>query len=114
MCLSLRVAALPPAPAFPGPTLRDRPVLPAAEQRYVTAIEAAVMVHPDNPPYGVVTASAGASELSQSNCTDVDSALHEADESLYVAKARGRNRLEIHLHHSSIDVYTIGRKRAAS
>jgi len=38
------------------------------------------MVHPDNPPYGVVTASAGVSELSKANCTDVDGALHDADE----------------------------------
>ncbi|HEX7491858.1 MAG TPA: GGDEF domain-containing protein, partial [Candidatus Limnocylindrales bacterium] len=47
----------------------------AAGQRYLTAIEAAGMIHPDNPPYGLVTASGGATELNQSNCTDVDSAL---------------------------------------
>jgi len=92
----------------------DESALPAAGQRYITAIEAAGMVHPDNPPYGVVTASAGAAELSQANCTDVDAALHDADESLYVAKSRGRNRLEIHVRHSPVDVYTIGLERAAS
>jgi GGDEF domain-containing protein len=59
------------------------------------------MPHPDNPPYGVVTASAGATELSQANCTDVDSALHDADEALYVAKENGRNRLEIHFRPDS-------------
>ena len=92
----------------------DQSALAAAGQRYISAIEAAGMVHPDNPPYGVVTASAGASELSQANCTDVDAALHDADESLYVAKARGRNRLDIHVRTSAIDVYTIDRNRAAS
>ncbi len=92
----------------------DEAALHAAGQRYITAIEAAGMIHPDNQPYGVVTASAGASELSQANCTDVDAALHDADEALYVAKARGRNRLETHLGHGPADVYTMDRNRAAS
>jgi diguanylate cyclase (GGDEF)-like protein len=85
----------------------DESSLHAAGQRYISAIHAAAMPHPDNPPYGLVTASAGATELSQANCTDVDSALHDADEALYVAKARGRNRLEIRAR-------PIGRQRAAS
>jgi diguanylate cyclase (GGDEF)-like protein len=89
----------------------DQDGLEAAGQRYISAIEAAGMAHPDNMPYGVVTASAGATELSQANCTDVDSALHDADEALYVAKANGRNRLEIHF---PADVVPIDQRRAAS
>jgi diguanylate cyclase (GGDEF)-like protein len=92
----------------------DQSVLEAAGQRYITAIEAAGMPHPDNPPYGLVTASAGACELSQANCTDVDSALHDADEALYVAKASGRNRIEIHALPGPEDVVPIDQQRVAS
>jgi len=92
----------------------DESVLYSAGQRYISAIQAAGMSHPDNPPYGVVTASAGATELSQANCTDVDSALHDADEALYVAKERGRNRLEIHTRPEPVDMVPIDRQRAAS
>ena len=42
-------------------------------------------------PYEVLTAT----ELSQRNCLDVDGALHLADEALYRAKDRGRNRCEV-------------------
>jgi diguanylate cyclase (GGDEF)-like protein len=73
----------------------DETVLRSAGQRYVSAIEAAGMKHPDNPPYGLVTTSAGAVTFSQANCTDIDAALHDADEALYVAKSRGRNRIEL-------------------
>src|ERR1035437_941976 len=86
----------------------------AAGQRYLTAIQAAGMAHPDNPPYGLVTASAGATELSQANCTDVDPALHDSDEALYVAKENGRNRLELHLRPGPADVVPIDQQRAAS
>jgi two-component system chemotaxis response regulator CheY len=92
----------------------DESALYSAGQRYITAIQVAGMPHPDNPPYGVVTASAGATELSQANCTDVDSALHDADEALYVAKESGRNRLEIHARPGSNGVVQIDQKRAAS
>jgi diguanylate cyclase (GGDEF)-like protein len=92
----------------------DESGLYAAGQRYLTAIQAAGMVHPDNPPYGLVTASGGATELNQSNCTDVDVALRDSDESLYVAKESGRNRLEIHCQHSPSDVVPIDQQRAAS
>jgi diguanylate cyclase (GGDEF)-like protein len=91
----------------------DETVLRSAGQRYVTAIEAAGMQHPDNPPYGVVTASAGAVELSQANCVDIDVALHDADEALYLAKARGRNRLEVQTHPHPSN-YSIDQERAAS
>jgi diguanylate cyclase (GGDEF)-like protein len=92
----------------------DESVLYSAGQRYISAIHAAGMSHPDNPPYGVVTASAGATELSQANCTDVDSALHDADEALYMAKDRGRNRLEIRARPEPVDMVPIDRQRAAS
>jgi PleD family two-component response regulator len=72
------------------------------------------MPHPDNPPYGLVTASAGATELSQANCTDVDSALHDADEALYRAKDSGRNRLQIYDRPDSADVVPMDQQRAAS
>ena len=92
----------------------DESALQMAGQRYLTAIQAAGMPHPDNPPYGVVTASAGATELSQANCTDVDSALHDSDEALYVAKEAGRNRLEIHFRPTPARVVPIDQQRAAS
>jgi diguanylate cyclase (GGDEF)-like protein len=92
----------------------DESVLEMAGQRYLTAIEAAGMPHPDNPPYGVVTASAGATELSQANCTDVDAALRDSDDALYEAKANGRNRLQLHVRPEPADVVQIDQKRAAS
>ena len=92
----------------------DEAALHMAGQRYLTAIQAAGMPHPDNPPYGVVTASAGATELSQANCTDVDSALHDSDEALYVAKEAGRNRLEIRFRPTPAHVIPIDQQRAAS
>jgi diguanylate cyclase (GGDEF)-like protein len=93
----------------------DESGLQVAGQRYLTAIEAAGMAHPDNPPYGLVTASAGATELSAANCTDVDSALHDADEALYVAKGGGRNRLHIHNRaESPTALIQLDQERAAS
>lgn len=92
----------------------DQAALRAAGQRYLTAIQAVGMLHPDNPPYGLVTASAGATELSQANCADVDVALRDADQALYVAKERGRNRLEIHAQVQPSGVVEINRRRVAS
>ncbi|MGD0018099.1 MAG: GGDEF domain-containing protein [Candidatus Limnocylindrales bacterium] len=92
----------------------DEAALEAAGQRYITAVAAAAMLHPDNPPWNLVTASAGARELSQRNCTDIDSALHDADEALYVAKASGRNRLEIHSGPTAGSIVPIDQQRAAS
>ena len=92
----------------------DEAVLESAGQRYITAIEAAGMPLPDNPPWNLVTASAGARELSKANCLDIDAALHDADEALYVAKASGRNRLEIHLGPPPTTIVPIDQQRAAS
>lgn len=92
----------------------DQSALESAGRRYVTAIEVAGMPHPDNPPYGVVTASAGARELSLVNCKDVDSALHDADEALYLAKDNGRNRIEIHAISETGGVVGLDRQRVAS
>jgi diguanylate cyclase (GGDEF)-like protein len=92
----------------------DEAALQMAGQRYLTAIQAAGMPHPDNPPYGLVTASAGATELSQANCTDIDSALHDSDEALYVAKESGRNRLEIRFRPVPPRVVPMDQQRAAS
>jgi diguanylate cyclase (GGDEF)-like protein len=92
----------------------DESALAAAGQRYISAVAAAGMPHPDNPPWNLVTASAGARELSQRNCIDIDAALHDADEALYVAKALGRNRLEIHSGPPAGEIVPIDRQRAAS
>ncbi len=91
----------------------DEAVLKIAGQRYLTAIQAAGMPHGDNQPWGVVTASAGATELSQRNCLDVDGALHMADEALCRAKDRGRNRCEVMIQ-STGAVVPIDQQRAAS
>jgi diguanylate cyclase (GGDEF)-like protein len=92
----------------------DASSLRAAGERYVAAVRDAAMPHPDNPPYGLVTASAGGTELSQANCLDVDSALHDADEALYVAKTKGRNRLEIHIRPRPKVAVAADQQRAAS
>jgi diguanylate cyclase (GGDEF)-like protein len=92
----------------------DQSSLRAAGERYVTAVHDAAMPHPDNPPYGLVTASAGATELSQANCVDVDTALHDADEALYEAKTKGRNRLEIHIRPGPAVAVAVDQQRAAS
>ena len=91
----------------------DAAVLKVAAQRYLTAIQAASMLHGENMPWGVVTASAGATELSQRNCNDVDGALHMADEALYLAKDRGRNRCEV-LIYSAAEMVPLDQQRAAS
>jgi diguanylate cyclase (GGDEF)-like protein len=91
----------------------DEKSLRLAGQRYVTAIEAIGLRHKENQPWGVVTASAGATSLSERNCLDVDAALHDADEALYRAKEHGRNWLDVNIP-SSPAVVPIERRRAAS
>jgi diguanylate cyclase (GGDEF)-like protein len=92
----------------------DQGALQTAGQRYISAIQAAGIAHPDNPPYGSLTASAGAVELSQANCLDVDTALHDADEALYEAKDNGRNRLVVRGRRVPAKVVPIKQARAAS
>jgi diguanylate cyclase (GGDEF)-like protein len=75
----------------------DEPALAAAGSRYLRAIEEASIPHPDNMPSKVVTASGGATLLTRANVGALDSALRDADEALYEAKATGRNRLAIRL-----------------
>jgi diguanylate cyclase (GGDEF)-like protein len=91
----------------------DESVLKVAGQRYLTAIQAAGMQHGDNEPWGVVTASAGATELSQRNCMDIDGVLHLADEALYRAKDRGRNRCEVMILEAPV-IVPMDQERAAS
>jgi diguanylate cyclase (GGDEF)-like protein len=92
----------------------DQAALQTAGQRYISAIQAAGIAHPNNPPYGVLTASAGAVELSQANCLDVDAALHDADEALYEAKDTGRNRLVVRGPLRPAKVVPIKQARVAS
>jgi diguanylate cyclase (GGDEF)-like protein len=92
----------------------DQAALQTAGQRYISAIQAAGIAHSDNPPYGELTASAGAVELSQANCLDVDSALHDADEALYEAKENGRNRLVVRRPRIQGKVVPMKQQRAAS
>jgi diguanylate cyclase (GGDEF)-like protein len=92
----------------------DQAALQTAGQRYISAIQAAGIAHPNNPPYRLLTASAGAVELSQSNCLDVDAALHDADEALYEAKDNGRNRLVVRGRGVPAKVVPIKQARAAS
>ena len=92
----------------------DATVLKIAGQRYLNAIHAGGMPHTENRPWGVVTASAGVTELSQRNCADVDGALHMADEALYRAKERGRNRCEVMTLEADIALLPMDQARAAS
>jgi diguanylate cyclase (GGDEF)-like protein len=92
----------------------DQSVLAATGQRYITAIETAAVPHPNNTPYGVVTASGGITELSQANSMDVDISLRNADEALYAAKESGRNRLQVHVPDGATDVLATDQRRAAS
>ena len=92
----------------------DQSVLAATGQRYITAIETAAVPHPNNTPYGVVTASGGITALSQANSMDVDISLRNADEALYAAKESGRNRLQVHVPDGATDVLATDQRRAAS
>lgn len=63
--------------------------------RIVGAVFAAGIPHPDNPPWKVVTISAGIANIPSGEPADIDRAMRHADEALYRAKALGRNRAEL-------------------
>lgn len=67
-----------------------------AAERLRRAVEAAGIPHPDNDPYGVVTVSIGVASPERAALAGSDQVLHWADEALYEAKRRGRNRVELH------------------
>ena len=73
----------------------DPAYLTEAAERIVAAVEAAAIPHPDNLPWGVVTISAGIAEIPSGDPAEIDLALRHADEALYRAKERGRNRAEL-------------------
>jgi diguanylate cyclase (GGDEF)-like protein len=65
-------------------------------ERLRLAVEAAMIPHPDNVPYGVVTITAGVAGLHAGSPVDVKGLLGMADEALYEAKRSGRNRVVVH------------------
>ncbi len=60
-------------------------------------IEISGISHPGNPPYGVVTVSAGVGSFDPSEAGSDQAVLGQADQALYRAKANGRNRVETQL-----------------
>jgi two-component system chemotaxis response regulator CheY len=78
---------------LPGQT----PVTAAvAGERLRLAVEGAMIPHPDNQPYGIVTISVGVAGLRGGSWIDPDELLNKADEALYAAKRAGRNRVVVH------------------
>jgi len=65
----------------------------AAVERARLAVQALGLVHPDNPPAGVVTISGGIAESGPSDSLSVTDWLRRADLALYEAKGAGRNRV---------------------
>jgi two-component system, cell cycle response regulator len=64
-----------------------------AVERMRRGIERLAIVHPDNPS-GVLTISAGMAMLEPGHTTSASEVVKHADEALYRAKHRGRNRVE--------------------
>jgi diguanylate cyclase (GGDEF)-like protein len=65
----------------------------AAAERIRLAVEALGIEHPANPPFAVVTVSAGATVIDRTRLAESDDAwLHAADTAMYAAKRRGRNQ----------------------
>lgn len=64
-----------------------------ALERIRAAVQDLALVHPDNPPSGVVTISGGIAESGATELLGVDEWLHRADLALYKAKSLGRNRV---------------------
>ena len=68
----------------------------AAGERIRQAVESLGMVHPDNPPHGLVTISVGATALGPIDLPlDTDRWFARVDAALYEAKAAGRNRVAV-------------------
>jgi diguanylate cyclase (GGDEF)-like protein len=69
-----------------------------AGERLRSAIEAAAIVHPGNPPHGVLTVSIGGTIIDSSSLLETDEVwIGRADRALYRAKTAGRNRVSIEL-----------------
>ena len=64
-----------------------------AVERMRAGVQRLAVPHADNPR-GVLTVSAGLAMLHPENARSASAVLKEADESLYRAKRRGRNRVE--------------------
>jgi diguanylate cyclase (GGDEF)-like protein len=64
-----------------------------AVQRMRAGVELLAIPHADSP-FGVLTLSAGLAMLEPGDTREASEVLKEADEALYRAKARGRNRVE--------------------
>jgi two-component system, cell cycle response regulator len=65
-----------------------------AAERMRTRIEALAIPHPGRGVGAVVTVSAGIAQLCESDCGDFEGVLKRADDALYRAKERGKNRVE--------------------
>ena len=69
-----------------------------AAERVRVAIEGLRLIHPSNPPFGIVTISVGAAEITPSDRSHADAQWFDrVDRALYRAKAEGRNRVAVAL-----------------
>jgi two-component system chemotaxis response regulator CheY len=66
----------------------------SAANRLAQVVHDARIAHPGNPPVGVVTVSVGVATFSPEEGGTADLLLRQADEALFCAKRRGRNRVE--------------------
>jgi diguanylate cyclase (GGDEF)-like protein len=67
-----------------------------AAERVRLAVEDLGLVHPSNPPFGIVTISVGATEITSADATLTDAQwFARVDAALYQAKAEGRNRVAV-------------------
>ena len=66
-----------------------------AAERLREAVQGSGLPHGSNGQHGVVTVSAGIAHAAPGGYVDLDALLADADRALYLAKARGRNRVEV-------------------